>query len=164
MRRGGRQSGDADFYQETGQGCMGDLWGRLNSLVQGGNTEAKLSVWQTPRKCLLKSLSLPHISSSSSGFSCLTLSQQDTVVLIECGEAESRVKCEGLGLVGQQAVQGEGAPSGMKGAGDGCRGQLLLGFAYILSLSPVLLDDHPGLELCERWRTKGLVSTGEKAC
>lgn len=74
------------------------------------------------------------------------------------------MKREGLGVVGQQGVQGEGAPSGMKGAGGGSWGQLLLGSACIPSPSLALLDDQPGLELCERWRTKGPVSPGEEAC
>lgn len=52
----------------------------------------------------------------------------------------------------------------MKGAGGGNGGQLLLGSACIPSPSPALLDDHPGLELRERWRTKGPVSPGEEAC
>lgn len=76
---------------------------------------------------------------------------------------ESCVKWEGLGVVGQQEFQGERAASEMKGAPDGSWGQLVPDSAYILSLSPVLLDDHPGLELCERWRIKGPVPTGEKA-
>lgn len=76
-----------------------------------------------------------------------------------------RELCEvgGLGGCGAGEVQGEGATSGIQGARDRSWGQLVPDSAYILSLSPVLLDDHPGLELCERWRTKGPVPTGEKA-
>ena len=75
---------------------------------------------------------------------------------------ESCVKWEGLGVLGQGKFKEREPPLGFKEPGMGV-GQLVPDSAYILSLSPVLLDDHPGLELCERWRTKGPVPTGEKA-